>query len=288
MVRTEILVRQGSDVVVDETTRERYQLASVSKQFTAAAVLLLVEQGVLGLDDPVGRWISGCPGEWRGITLRQLLRHTSGLGHWEDYPMIDLAVWVPPEELLTTFHAVPLKFAPGGGWSYSSAGYVLLAHVVERAADTPYRKFLGDRIFGPLGLSRTFAGMPGDEPDVASGHDVAGQPVPSWELDVVGMGAGDVWSTAEDVLTWLDSELFGRLCLDPAPTGKGAEQSGYGYGVFTGETAGGRRWWHHSGDNAGFKAFAAVVPSVERRFVVLTNSDVLDMATIRSIAERGD
>src|SRR5690606_24638591 len=87
-MRAEILVQQGEDLIVDDATETRYQLASVSKQFTAAAALLLVEDGTLVLDDPVVRWIDGCPEEWRDITLHHLLTHTSGLGHWDDYPMI--------------------------------------------------------------------------------------------------------------------------------------------------------------------------------------------------------
>lgn len=288
MMRAETLVRQGEDVIVDDTTETRYQLASVSKQFTAAAALLLVEDGMLALDDPVGRWIDGCPEEWRDITLHHLLAHTSGLGHWDDYPMIDLAQRVEPGELLKTFHCVPLQYRPGEGWRYSSPAYVLLAHVVERAADTPYRVFLADRIFDHLGLSRTFAGAPGVRPNLACGHDAEGQPLPTWELDVVGMGAGDVWSTAKDVLAWLDALQDGRLLGDPyrtlmlterARTGKGPDQSGYGYGVFVGEING-RQWWHHSGHNAGFKTFAASIPELGRRIVVLSNTEATDPSTV--------
>jgi CubicO group peptidase (beta-lactamase class C family) len=190
MVRAEILVRQGDALIVDDATETRYQLASVSKQFTAAAVLLLVEDGMLSLGDPVGRWIDDCPNEWQGITLHHLLTHTSGLGQWRDYPMINLAEWVKPRELREIFHHVPLRYPPGEGWSYSSPAYVLLAQAVERAAGTPYRIFLADRIFDPLGLDKTFAGAPSGQPDLARGHDAAGEPLPTWELDVVGMGAG--------------------------------------------------------------------------------------------------
>ncbi|GIF74416.1 hypothetical protein Asi02nite_39340 [Asanoa siamensis] len=119
MMRAETLVRQGTDVIVDDVTDTRYQLASVSKQFTAAAALLLVEAGTLALDDPVSRWIDGCPREWRDITLHHLLTHTSGIGHWHDYPMIDLAQWVEPAELVRTFHRVPPLYPPGAGWRYS-------------------------------------------------------------------------------------------------------------------------------------------------------------------------
>ncbi|SCF27502.1 CubicO group peptidase, beta-lactamase class C family [Micromonospora matsumotoense] len=295
MVRTEILVRQGEDFIVHDATRTRYQLASVSKQFTAAAVLLLVQDGRLLLDDVVGRWIDGCPEDWRDITLHQLLTHTSGLGHWDDYPMIDLARWVEPDELLKTFHRVPLRYPPGGGWSYSSPAYVLLAHVVERVADTPYRVFLADRLFGPLGLTRTFAGTGAGQPDLAPGHDAEGRPLPTWELDVVGMGAGDVWSTAEDVLTWTDALQDGRLLGEPyrtlmlterARTGRGPEESGYGYGVFVGEHDG-RRWWHHSGHNAGFKAFTVNIPDLGRRVVVLSNTEATDAGTVTPLLTGG-
>lgn len=291
MVRTEILVRLGDEFLVDDTTNTRYQLASVSKQFTAAAVLLLAADGALGLDDTIGRRLDGCPGAWRDITLHHLLTHTSGLGHWHDYPMIDLAERVEPGELLETFHRVPLRYPPGHGWSYSSPAYVLLAHVVERAAGTPYRDFLADRIFGPLGMTRTFAGAPGDHADLAAGHDADGTPVPTWELDVVGMGAGDVWSTAADMLTWLDALQDGQLLGEPyrtlmlterVRTGKGPDASGYGYGVLTGEVDG-RPWWHHDGENAGFTSFAGYFPAERRRIVMLRNIDTVDASFLKPL-----
>lgn len=136
MAQVDIAVQQGDEVVVADYTKSRFQLASVSKQFTAAALLLLVEEGTLLLEDPISRWIDGCPEQWRDISLHHLLSHTSGLGHWDDYPMIDLGQRVQPSELLKTFHSVPLQFPPGAGWRYSSPGYVLLAQIVQRSADT--------------------------------------------------------------------------------------------------------------------------------------------------------
>lgn len=287
----EVLVRHGDSVVVDQTTDTRYQLASVSKQFTAAAVLLLVEAGTLDLDDCVDRWVADAAGRWRGVTLHHLLTHTSGLGHWDDYPMLDLAERVDPDELLATFGSVPLQYPVGGGWRYSSPGYVLLAQVVQRAADTSYQDFLAGRLFDPLGLGRTFAGAPGDRQDLASGHDAAGTPVPTWELDVVNMGAGDVWSTAHDLVAWLDALQGGRLLserhrrlmlTERARTGMGPDASGYGYGVFVGEVDG-RRWWHHSGDNAGYRAFVGSMSSRGRRFVVLSNSEATDASVVEPL-----
>ncbi|MEU4421785.1 serine hydrolase domain-containing protein [Actinoplanes sp. NPDC024001] len=256
-------------------------------------MLILAEQGVLSLDDHIDRWIGGCPWQWSGITLHHLLTHTSGLGHWDDYPMIDLTRRVGPDDLVKTFHGVPVKYPPGAGWSYSSPGYVLLAHVVERASNTPYRQFLAARIFAPLGSDGTFAGMPGAVADVARGHDATGRPLATWELDVVGMGAGDVWSTARDMVAWLDVIQNGRLLREPyrtlmitaqAETGKGHDAGGYGYGVFVG-VLNGRRCWYHNGHNAGFKAFAASIPETDRRIVVLSNSEALDSRTCERFFE---
>jgi CubicO group peptidase (beta-lactamase class C family) len=198
--------------------------------------------------------------------------------------MSDPAEQVEPAELLKTFHRVPPLFRPGAGWHYSSPAYVLLAHVVQQAAGRPYRQFLADEICTPLGLADTFAGAPGDRTDIARGHDRDGGPVLSWELDVTGMGAGDLWSTAADLTTWIDSLLAGRVLgeryrtamfSEQAPTGGAEDARGYGYGWFAG-SVGGHAWFHHSGENPGFRAFDAWVPALDCRIVVLSNSESTD------------
>jgi CubicO group peptidase (beta-lactamase class C family) len=291
-----VLLRRGDRTLVETvgegcTPATRFQIASVSKQFTAAAVLLLAERGVLSPDDRIGRWLGGCPASWHDITLHHLLAHTSGLGHWDEYPMIDLTRRVRPAELRETFHRVPPLFRPGAGWHYSSPAYVLLAHVVQEAAGRSYRDFLADEIFAPLGLTGTFAGSPGDRTDIARGHDRHGQPIGSWELDVVNMGAGDIWSTPADLVTWIDGLRAGRLLGErnrtlmlgeQAPTGRGDDDRGYGYGWFVG-TVSGHSWFHHSGDNAGFIAFDACLPDLDCRIAVLHNSDTYDPATITEL-----
>ena len=291
-----VLIRRG-DHTLAESTRAgctpatRFQIASVSKQFTAAAVLLLAERGGLSLDDRIGQRLGGCPPAWHDITLHHLLNHTSGLGHWHEHPMIDLARRVEPAELLAAFHRVPPLFPPGAGWHYSSPAYVLLAHVVQEAAGRPYRDFLADEIFVPLGLAGTFAGSPGDRSDIAQGHDRDGRPIGSWDLDVVNVGAGDVWSTTADLVTWIDGLRAGRLLgeryrdlmlSEQAPTGGVGDARGYGYGWFVGAVDG-RPWFHHSGDNAGFIAFDACLPELDCRIVLLSNSDRYDPATITDL-----
>ncbi|MFJ6198033.1 serine hydrolase domain-containing protein [Micromonospora sp. NPDC092111] len=288
-----MLAMRGATVLAEVTAagctpRTRFQIASLSKQFTASAVLLLAQRGALELANPIGRWIGGGPPSWSAITLHHLLSHTSGLGHWEDHPLVDPGRRYDPDELVAMFHRVPPLFAPGTGWHYSSPGYVLLAQVAQRAADGPYHEVLADLVCTPLGMSDTFAGSPGDRHDVADGHDSAGGPVPSWELDVTNMGTGDVWSTTGDLLTWIDGLRSGRLLdarhldlmlTEQAPTGGRPEARGYGYGWFVGRR-GGRRWFQHSGDNPGFRAFDACIPDADWRVAVLSNSAVLSSAML--------
>ncbi|MFE9956991.1 serine hydrolase domain-containing protein [Micromonospora sp. NPDC005299] len=298
-----LLLAQGDDILMSSvtgaadaataspcTSATRFQIASISKQMAAAAVLLLAGRGALRLTDPVNRWLPHPPPAWSGITLHHLLTHTSGLGHWEDYPMIDLAAPAEPDELLGVFAGLPPLSAPGAAWHYSSPGYVLLARAVERAADRPYAAFLADEVFAPLGMTGSFAGAAAGRDDVATGHE-GGRPVPSWDLDTVSMGAGDVWCTGADLLTWLDVPRRGRL-LGPAavaamtaphaPTGRPGES--YGYGWFVGTLAG-ERAIHHSGDNGGYKAFAAWFPDSDRRLVVLTNQAEIDPALLQAAVE---
>ncbi|MFR9777177.1 serine hydrolase domain-containing protein [Micromonospora sp. MS34] len=291
-----ILVKRDDVVVAAAiaagcTPDTRFQLASVSKQLTAAAILLLAQRGALDLEDRLGRWFGASPPEWRDLSLHQLLAHTSGIGHWHDYPEIDLARRVEWEELLASFHRRPPLFAPGARWHYSSPAYVLLAQVAQRVADRPYAQLLAEEIFAPSGMERTFAGSPGGRADVAPGHGPDGELVPSWDLDMVNMGAGDVWSTVGDVLAWLDVLRVGRLIDEPyrtlmlttrTSTGRGPREDGYGYGWFTG-TLDGEPWFHHSGQNAGFLSFAGCLPASRRRVVLLTNSEAIDRGTFDTL-----
>lgn len=297
LTRGVLLLAHGDDLVLEQvggaaddtsgvpcTRATRFQIASISKQMTAVAVLLLAERKAVDLTDPVARWLPGTPAHWSGITLHHLLTHTSGIGHWSDYPTIDLAGPSDPDDLLAAFAAVAPFFAPGEGWRYSSPGYVLLSRVVERAADRPYAAVLDEEVFGPLGMTGSFAGTPVDRVEVAMGHE-DGRPVPSWDLDVVNQGTGDVWCTGPDLLTWLDVPRRGRL-LTPAsvaamttahatiPT-KGGDA--YGYGCFLGQLAG-EPAVHHSGYNLGFKSLAAWLPESDRRLVLLTNQAEVDPA----------
>ncbi len=267
------------------TLGTRFQIASVTKQFTAAAVLLLGDRGVLSVGDPLSRWLDGCPAAWDQITIHQLLCHTAGLVHWPHVPGLDVTRPVAAGELLRMFASVPLLSAPGAAFSYSSPGYVLLGQVIERAAGQPFGAFLGREIFTPLGMAATFNGNPGDQPQLAAGHH-DGVPVPSFELDTVGLGTGSVWSTAGDLARW-DRALADGAILSAAArqamftvhvpteddTASLIRTEGYGYGWFIGSASGGRRIYYHPGDNPGYRSVNAWFPDDGVRLAMLSNDD---------------
>jgi CubicO group peptidase (beta-lactamase class C family) len=267
-----VLVRRAGESLLDRG-RGAFQIASVSKQFTAAAVVALHERGGLALDGRLGRWFPQCPDEWAPITVHQLLTNTSGIGHWSDYPEIDLYDAVPPDELVATFFARPLAFPPGAQWSYSSPGFVLLARIVEAISGVPYAAFLSRELFEPLGLTATSAGS---RRDGVQGHS-AGKPVPSFELDVVAMGAGDLWSTTHDLARW--NEAIAPRSLLSTQHARVSPDLAYGYGLFVGSLAG-RRAVYHMGDNRGFRALNVWLPDDETSVVVLANDDTVDVTAI--------
>jgi CubicO group peptidase (beta-lactamase class C family) len=272
------------------TPETRFQIASVSKQFTAAAVLLLAGESRLSLDDPVSRWLGGCPRDWDAITIHHLLTHTAGLGHWGHFPALDQYHPVDPARQRAIFQREPLVFAPGSRHGYSSPGYVLLAWIVEQAGNQPYASFLSDRVFAPLGMRTASAGDPPAGTAVACGY-YGGEPMPSYELATVNIGAGDIWCTAADLLRW--DEAFGNDELLPASAREAMLASyaspgvqsdrdnwaftGCGYGWMTGVIAG-RRAFFHSGNNPGYLAVNAWLPDEQLTLAILTNDEATDVA----------
>ena len=272
----------------------RFQLASVSKQFTAAAVLLLVDAGKLNLDDSIGRWIDRSPDSWRDITIHHLLTHTAGLPHWHDVPEVSLTEPMGAEDEIGAFVEHGLRSAPGTEWYYSSPGYFLLAQIVQEASGAAYRDYLEEKIFRPLALDATFAGNAGAHGDVATGH-VGGEAVKSFELDTTGMGAGDVWSTVGDVLRWdealaspgfLSDQALRSMTLRHAtlPTpdhleeGSRIEADGYGYAWYLGRF-GEHRVVAHPGDNAGFRALNLLLPDDNVKLVMLVDDEQSELAS---------
>jgi D-alanyl-D-alanine carboxypeptidase len=134
-----------------------YEIASLTKTFTALAILLLEQDGALSLADPVGEHLPGLPPAWQGITLLHLVTHTSGIPDYTGVPEYwhTTRLDVPREAMLDLVRGLPLQFAPGSGWAYSSTGYHLLGDVIERHGGAGYGEFLRSRVLGPLGMRQT-------------------------------------------------------------------------------------------------------------------------------------
>jgi CubicO group peptidase (beta-lactamase class C family) len=273
------------------TSRTIFQIASVSKQFAAAAVLLLQERGKLSVADHVSRWLSECPRAWEPITLHHLLTHTSGIGHWRDYPKLNTSAAIDRRHLLRLVSELPLKFAPSEGWAYSSPGYVLLALIVEQAAGEPYNRFLEQQIFTPLVMSDTTVGLIHSQNERRANGYSRGEPVQSMNLDTI-IGAGDVWSTTHDVQIWDEAlaspgRLLGKASLDSMFTPYAIIPKSfaddavlhYGYACFIGDIER-HRVRFHTGDNPGFRAINVQLPDLNAIIVLLSNEERIDVNSI--------
>jgi CubicO group peptidase (beta-lactamase class C family) len=222
----EILLHRGigpADVArgVDNRPGMRYLLASVSKQFTAAAVLRLMDQGKLGLDDPVRRHLPELPAAWARITVRQLLAHTSGIpNHNEgaEFERTKARAWTP-RELLASFATRPLDFEPGTRFRYSNSGYIVAGLLIEQISGQPYAAFLEREFFAPLGMADTgVADGRGPVARLATGYRSRPGTSAAQRLQAaadvhmsVPWSAGALFGTARDLLTWQRALHGGRV-----------------------------------------------------------------------------
>lgn len=257
-----------------------YRLASVSKQFTAAAILLLAQDGKLAIDDPVRKWLPSLPREAEAITLRHLLTHTSGLIDYEDLMAEPYDGQIRDAGVLALLEREHrLYFPPGSAYRYSNSGYALLALVVERASGMAYPVFLRERIFRPLNMHDTLAYVEGGPavPHRAFGYSEADgrwQRTDQSSTSAV-LGDGGIYSTIDDLARW-DAALYDDRLLSDASralafgpqvevTGEGYQaQYGFGWRI-TGDTL-----WH-SGETIGFRNVIVRWPKQHLTVVLLSN-----------------
>lgn len=268
----------------------RYALGSISKQFTAAAVLLLEQEGKLKIEDRVGKFVPGLTGG-EEITIRQLLSHTSGIqDFWpQDYLMEPMKQNAPPQSIMDRWAKQPLDYAPGTRWQYSNTGFVLAAMIVEKVSGMPFFQFVQTRLLTPLGLAtaRDFDANP--RAVDATGYIRYGlgplRPAPDagkgWMF-----GAGMLAMTAADLAEW-DISLINRSLLSPESydemfhetTLKNGAASNYGLGVFT-QMSGGHFLIEHNGEVSGFTAENLVYPDDSAAIVVMANQDAVSAAGV--------
>ncbi|HEU0044891.1 serine hydrolase domain-containing protein [Sphingomonas sp.] len=262
-----------------------YPIASISKQFTAAALLLLEDEGKLSLDDTVAKHLPGISGG-ETITLRQLLSHTAGLrDYWpQDYSFRAMETTTTPQGIVDRWAKKPLDFAPGTQWQYSNTGYVVAGMIAEKVAGEPLLAFLQRRIFAPLGIRAISQdrvagpGFPQGYNRHALGPVHLSRPAaPGWVY-----ATGELAMSAEDLAKWniarLDRTLLPREDWEAQETPvrlRDGSTNGYGLGVFTG-TSEGRRFVEHAGAAVGYLSQNIVLPDDRTAIVVLTNAEFSD------------
>lgn len=259
-----------------------FRIGSVTKQFAAAAVLKLMEEGKLKLTDPLSQFVPGYP-NGAAVTVRMLLDHTSGIKSYTDLPgMMEGPIRqdLSTAQLIASFKDQPPEFAPGEGWKYNNSGYVLVGAVIEKVTGKPWHLYLQEAFFAPLKLTHTGYGDPatGLIPGHVSGYTLNGERwAPAAFLSMTQPHAGGALvSTVDELLVWNRALHGGKVIgkaqyaamLTPA---KGAA-SPYGFGIEIG-TLRGERVLQHGGGIPGFSAFLMYLPDSELSAAVLYNAD---------------
>ncbi len=283
---------------IDEKTN--FRLASFTKQFTAASIMLLVRDGKLHYDDHLTDFFPQFPAYGKSITVRNLLNHTSGLPDYEDilmaqYPNV-------PEQQIPQIHDAEVlklleqqssgKFAPGSKWEYSNSGYAVLAMIVEEVSGKSFGEFLHERIFVPLKMSNTIAYEKGknEVPRRAYGHSLSGKTEKDRWIETdqsptsAVLGDGGIYSSLDDLAKWdralREHTLLSQAEMKPAltpvqptdgPAKAGAEPyPSYGFGWFLAPFRGHKRMWH-DGETVGFRTTIQRFPDDKLTIIVLAN-----------------
>jgi D-alanyl-D-alanine carboxypeptidase len=280
---------------MDATPQMHYSIGSISKQFTAATVLLLAQEGKLKLDDPVAKYLPDLT-RAREVTLRMLLSHTSGYqDYWpEDYVMTSMMVPTTAQHILDTWARKPLDFDPGTQWQYSNTNYVIAGRIVEQVSGMPLIDLLEKRVFLPLGMVNVWnsdaSKLPATDP---TGYEryALGPPRPSPQEGAGWMfAAGELAMPAHDLALW-DISLIDRSLLNSESYKqlftpfllKSGSNTKYGLGVFIDEKDG-HAFIEHSGEVSGFVSENLVYPNDHAAIVVLTNEMATQAASL--IAQR--
>lgn len=269
-----------------------YHIGSITKFVTAAAVLKLVEEGRLGLEDDMGRWVPGFSTADRPIRIRHLLSHTSGLPSYTHLPgfqekeRLDLA----HEDVIGPLRGAPAHFPPGEGWRYCNTGFYLLGMVIESVTGQSYGEYMRTRFFEPMGMRDSrYGDVRPLIPNRAAGYELergalVNGPIMSWRPPFAG---GALVSTAPDLLKWADALARGGLLTPdsvqrmwaPSRLADGTAMD-YGLGTRLGRLSG-HRMIGHTGNGGGFRNALLFFPDDDLTVVVLTNTDAgsaLDVA----------
>ena len=256
-----------------------FQSGSVGKQFTATAVMMLVEEGKIGLDEKIGKYLGEVPESWANITVRHLLSHTGGM---TDYPQdFDFRRDYTEDEVLKRAKEVPVAFKPGEKWQYSNLGYVTLGIIISKVTGKFYGEFLSERIFKPLGMTTARIINEADViPDRAAGYRLVNGEVKNqeWVSPTINTTAdGSIYLTALDMIKWDEALATGKLLKKttfdemwtPIKLNDGkTHRYGFGWAL---RSVNGKRVIEHGGAWQGFKAHIARYPDNKLTVILFAN-----------------
>jgi CubicO group peptidase (beta-lactamase class C family)/Tol biopolymer transport system component/poly(3-hydroxybutyrate) depolymerase len=261
-----------------------FQLQSISKTFTAAAILMLVEEGKIGLDDNITKHLDNLPEAWSDVTVRQLLSHTSGIKDFINEPTVNLRLDATPDEIVKSLADKPLNFPPGEKFKYSNTGYQLLGMIIHKITRKAWGEFLCERIFEPLGMKNTrVINVAEIIPNRATGYRFVSGTLQNGGFvapSILAYPGGGVRSTALDLAKWdaalCSEKLLKKSTLDqmwtPAKLNDGTDAP-YGLGWFVGKHQG-RRFVLHTGSHVtGFGTVLARYVDDQLTVIALTNQN---------------
>jgi CubicO group peptidase (beta-lactamase class C family) len=261
---------------IPDTPSTKFRLGSVTKQFTAASILLLEERGKLKVEDPVKKYLPDAPAAWDKMTIFNVLTHTAGIPNFTafpEYPKLEPFA-ITPEKLVALFRDKPLDFEPGEKMSYSNSGYVLLGYLIERISGESYEKFVQENIFTPMGMKDSGY----DSNSAVIARRAAGYtPSPNGLVNAgfihmsVPFAAGALYSTTEDLLRW-EQGLFGGKLLSAASLQKMTTpfKNDYAFGLQV-HTVNRHKVIDHNGGIEGFSTMLAYYPEDKLTLVALAN-----------------
>ena len=254
----------------------KFRIGSMTKQFTAASILLLEERGKLHTDDYVKKYMPDAPAAWDKVTIYNLLTHTSGIPSFTSFPDYHTSEATPatPKSLVDRFRDKPLEFQPGEKWNYSNSGYVLLGYLVEKISGQTYTDFVTDNILKPLGMNDTgYDSNSAIIPHRATGYSPGPKgPENAGYIDMtIPFSAGALYSTTHDLLLWEQALYGGKvLSADSLKRMTTPYKQNYGCGLMI-ETVKGHLRYEHGGGIEGFNTHMAYYPDDKLTVIVLAN-----------------
>jgi CubicO group peptidase (beta-lactamase class C family) len=294
----EIILSQGYGLANQEwdipnTPQTKFAIGSMTKAFTAMAIMILRERGKLSVKDSICDYLSDCPANWKSITLHHLLTHTSGIRNYTDLysqliNKVNICREYKPEEVIAFFKDLPLDFKPGSSWKYSNSGYFLLGVVIEKVSGESYETFIQKNILQPLGMSETgYDRASTVVKNRASGYSWNGRVLNANCEDVsIKYAAGGLYSTVGDLYKWdqalYTNQLVSKNTLKKIFTSTVSMQSGgdkYSYGWIISKRFD-RLVIEHSGGLFGFATQIARYPDDQVTIIVLSNTDFQDPVAI--------